>query len=439
MRRGVTISSQSRVQRWVSGFLTDYRYLWDSLPYDFPSHLRHCTQREQRDAARRFDEFLDRLSAGADGVRSEIEIESMKSSIRSYMVGSIHGKELPSLERFIDCADEFLDKSRAFDPGLPVEDIHQAIRNVWIVNSIQVCLDRPVRLTPSAFAYSLLYPYTDNTLDDPGLPLALKLEFLREVRGRLLGDATSGSGSLLRRVFRLIGMIEEEYPRQAFPRVFESLLAIHTGQERSILEQNVPAGRDGVDILQISLEKGGTSVLADACLTAGDLSTEMAKFSFGFGAALQLIDDLQDLDVDGQHGHETIFSGVDGPVDLERRTNRLFAFVRDVLSVSATLFPAEGRELSEVSRSSCYLLMFESIARLAQRYRPEYMRELERFSPLRFDYLSLLHTRLKKRFDRLHEVSTKQRSQNPKQYPTSKPGNSKLQAEEKPGALSFGF
>jgi len=74
-------------------------------------------------------------------------------------------------------AEAFYHEAKAFNPSISVEDIFQASRNVWTGNYLQVLLGLPVELTPSLFAYSMLYPVTDNYLDDPQRSLADKASF----------------------------------------------------------------------------------------------------------------------------------------------------------------------------------------------------------------------------------------------------------------------
>jgi hypothetical protein len=52
--------------------------------------------------------------------------------------------------------------ARRFDPSISPADIFQATRNAWTAGGLQVLLGREMRLTPAIFAYSMLYPYTDN-------------------------------------------------------------------------------------------------------------------------------------------------------------------------------------------------------------------------------------------------------------------------------------
>ena len=60
-------------------------------------------------------------------------------------------------------------RARSFDPAVSVADIFQATRNAWTACGLQTLFGHPMELTPSIFAYSMLYPYTDNYLDDPAI------------------------------------------------------------------------------------------------------------------------------------------------------------------------------------------------------------------------------------------------------------------------------
>lgn len=69
-------------------------------------------------------------------------------------------------EKIIRSSQMFLNKVKGFDPCLEVDDVYQALRNIWIMNSLQISMGLRVDCTDSMFAYSLLYPYTDNLMDN---------------------------------------------------------------------------------------------------------------------------------------------------------------------------------------------------------------------------------------------------------------------------------
>ena len=89
---------------------------------------------------------------------------------------------------YANITEKFIDKVKAFDPKMGVYDIFQAIRNVWIMNSIQILFDMEVKLTPSIFSYSMLYPYSDNYLDDSSISVGDKIEFNKKFRRWLTGE-----------------------------------------------------------------------------------------------------------------------------------------------------------------------------------------------------------------------------------------------------------
>src|SRR4030043_518830 len=121
--------------------------------------------------------------------------------------------------------EEFLKKIKRngerFDPNLTSEDIFQASRNVWIINSIQSMMGMPVKLTPSIFAYSMLYPYTDNYLDNPDTASENKVTFSQRFQQRIKGKKIIPEKNDEKKIFDLIGMIEEEYDRKRYPEVYE--------------------------------------------------------------------------------------------------------------------------------------------------------------------------------------------------------------------------
>jgi len=196
-------------------------------------------------------------------------------------------------------------KARLFEPNISDADIFQAFRNVWTANSIQILLGKEVSLSPSIFAYSMLYPLTDNFLDNMKIAKEKKIAFVKIFGKRLAGITITPQTVLENQVSQLVSMIEAEWPRNRYPNVYQSLLAIHQAQILS-MEQTNPATTLN-RLLEISIFKGGSSVLADAFLVAGDLDTETAFRMYRYGFLLQLTDDLQDFISDLIEGHQSIF------------------------------------------------------------------------------------------------------------------------------------
>ncbi|RPJ58170.1 MAG: hypothetical protein EHM24_28865, partial [Acidobacteria bacterium] len=183
------------------------------------------------------------------------------------------------------------------------------------MHCLQRLLGMPVGPTPAVLAYSLLYPYTDNHLDDPAVELSAKRAFIRRLGDRLAGSALEPAAPLERQVFRLVELIECQFARERQPQVYEALLAIHAAQLRSVTLLQRPAPDD---VVEISVEKGGTSVLADGYLVAGTLNAAQAECVFGLGVFLQLRDDLEDLVEDRRSKQATVFSSLPPRALLDR-------------------------------------------------------------------------------------------------------------------------
>jgi len=209
--------------------------------------------------------------------------ESLRDLVKRRFQGAVSSADVLLSDSSFEVTASFLDEARSFNPALGLEDLFQALRNVWIMTSLQLFRDEPIAYTPSIFAYSMLYPYTDNALDDRSIEPAEKIRSGERLRDRLSGVDLLPSSSHEADVFRLVGMIEGEHPRDVCPDVYESLLAIARAQMKSLRQQRRSLSPYETDLLALSLEKGGTSVLADAYLVAADLSAEEEAFHFGFG------------------------------------------------------------------------------------------------------------------------------------------------------------
>jgi hypothetical protein len=286
-------------------------------------------------------------------------------------------------DAFYESSVVFAREARAFDPRVSLEQLGQALRNVWIGNSLQMLLDRPVRLPPGLFAYSMLYPVTDNWLDDPRVTGDLKRSFNERFRMRLAGFSVPAASELESAVDRLVGLIEQNLPRASFPVVYASLLAIHDGQSRS-LEQHGGTGLSDAQLLRISFEKGGSSVLTDLYLVAYAAEPRQEWFAFGYGVFLQLLDDLQDVETDLAAGHETLFTRAArrGPIDAP--TARLARFMNEVLASRGLFEGPEFADRLDLIRRNCRALLVGSVAEHPQRFSRQFRHGLARQWPVSF-------------------------------------------------------
>jgi hypothetical protein len=295
---------------------------------------------------------------------------------------------------FLPVGTKLASWARDFDPDLSRADIIQACRNAWTACGLQPLFGEPLQITPSILGYSLLYPYSDNYLDRADIPTAAKLHFSRRFRQRLHGEHLPAQNSREAALWTLVHLIEAEYPRLRYPQVFDCLLAIHRAQEQSIAQLRTCADCDSLELLRMSCAKGGSSVLADACLARGWLSEEESRFAFEWGALLQLGDDLQDVQEDIQRGSVTLFSlAAAAGKPLDSLVRQLLGFSERVADRMGNL-PGGTRVLKQLLRMSWRSLIIEAVAESHEFFSPEFLQEVERCSPFRFAFLRARRRRL---------------------------------------------
>jgi hypothetical protein len=240
----------------------------------------------------------------------------------------------------------------------------------------------------------MLYPYTDNYLDDASVPGKTKRDFNLRFRGWLEGDTTRPANRREEMIFDLVRMIPAEWDRDRYPQVYESLLAIHAAQARSLELVAPGASPFERDVLGISFEKGGTSVLADGYLVAGTLSEEQARLLYGYGAFTQLMDDLEDIEQDRREGRSTIFTQTANRWPLDGLTNRLFAFGRAIFARMEGFDPQATVSLGELITRCLDPILMDIVARSSGYYSRSYLGEMERHFAFRFVKLRRQRERL---------------------------------------------
>jgi hypothetical protein len=383
----------------------EYAALWETTPEERPvlgprvAPWRHLANAR---AARR---LIDELAAGVrrlpDGERERAEWrEAVRERLQQFgdeRLGWPAGyRRLVFGDAFFDASMAFAHQARAFDPGASLASVWQALRNVWIANSLQMILGLPVGLTPGVFAYSMLYPVTDNLLDEVSVSHSAKRAFCRRLGQRLAGRPVPPTNPSEAAAFRLVAQIEEEFPRYAFAGVHESLLAIHRGQVLSLSQQERPELTDA-QVLDISCEKGGSSVLADLYLVAGRPSPEEERFAFGYGVFLQLLDDLQDVGEDVAVGHQTLFTRAARRGPLDGAAARLLRFIDRVLDAQELLARPALADRKDLVRRNCRSLLVGAVVEQPRLFTRRFRRELTRRWPFSARAMRRLRRRAEQR------------------------------------------
>lgn len=382
-------------RRRVEDLTARYIALWRSTPNDAPKPDPELGPGEQAQCERELESKSLLLKArlrqfpGHPGKRESWRVHLLSQARQ--LAGSTLKLDAGGLRLFftnegLEATREFVREARKFDPRIDDHGLHQALRNLWVVQSLQLLLQRPVALTEPVFAYSMLYPLTDNYLDAPGRTAESKARFCEWLGSRLRGCTATPPDDHAAQVGRLIARIETVFPPAEFVEVWQSLSAIHHAQTDSLRQSRADLPDD--TLLELTIRKGGTSVLADAYLVAGQLSKTEADFIFGYGVLLQFMDDLQDFPTDLADGHSTAFSRQATAGCLNELSSRFWHFCEAVLASPLGLEAPALAPVKALLRDNCKLLLLQTIARNQDHFTPDFTNRMERYSPLCFRYIA---------------------------------------------------
>jgi len=389
---------------WVQQGVADTIEVWNHCAAHPVSNAPRYPTDEQARRERLYDEALydvEREARRRPLTRAQ-KLQAQNRIAASFARFSAAALDLPDnavqllTNDFLPVGTQLARWARRFDEDLSMADIIQANRNAWTACGLQPLLGESIRLTPSILAYSLLYPYTDNFLDRPNTSTEEKRRFGQRFQLRLEGADPVACNTHEASLWALVDLIELQYPRAAFPQVYLCLLAIHRAQQESVAQL---AGNDAppADVLRISCAKGGTSVLADACLARGEMNQSESRFAFTWGVLLQLGDDLQDVREDLERGSVTLFSrAAAAGVPLDAATQQLLAFSEQVAARMDNL-PQGSKMLKDLLRMSWRSLIVGAVADSHRFFSPDFLAQMEASSPFRFEFLRARRKRLASR------------------------------------------
>jgi hypothetical protein len=390
-------------QQQVQPLVEKYASVWEQTSKRPVDLGRRWTPPEQRANHRAAEQLLDdvelRLQTGQSERASEAEwtarardrLQCFLHDCLGFSPGSVGILSSPA---YSASTRSFIEQASKLNRGLGPEEIFQGLRNVWIVNSLQHMLQLEVRLTPAVFGYSMLYPLTDNYLDRLGLSLNEKQLFCQRLRMSLRGLPSPPRNARERHIQSCVAQIQSEFPIPDWPDVHSSLVTIHDAQVDSLRQQHSARGLRRSAILEMSVRKGGASVLADGFLAAGKLTPSQADACFGYGVFLQFMDDLQDAESDRRNGSSTLFSAQTGRSVMDAQAARVCRFMDRVLERSSEFVKPRQRVLTEMIRDGCRMLLYESVATQRVLFGKAYLERLETFSPMKLQHLAGLRGRL---------------------------------------------
>lgn len=368
-------------------FLKKFSTKWENCSEDFPCSKRKFSAIEKYLWELKCDRFISSISEQKKLKRvdsTEIINESRKF-FRDGLSYSNNQLEMIFSADMISATKEFVKKSILFDKNMESKDLFQALRNMWIVMGLQSLWGQKICITPSTLAYSLLYPYTDNYIDNSNISKSDKLNFSERFAKRLAGDCLEPANENEAKIFQLLAMIENEYERTKFPKVYESLLDIHHAQTQSIELCNKNLILSNKACFTIAVNKGATSVIADGYLIMGNLSKEQLHFLYEYGAYLQIIDDLQDASEDYKEGVYTSFSRLLPHKKLDRMLCKTYYLGEKVVETIQQYY-SDNLAFQGLIKRSFALLFASAIIANPENFSSHFIDTVEKHSPFRFSF-----------------------------------------------------
>ena len=340
---------------------------WNQISADKIPRTKQLNQKENDSnlllLKRTFLKWLDQDNQLSDLKTTENQ-SVIKEKVIFFMINTLKVEEwvcqLLDNEGYYEVTYKFINKAKELIEGISFDDIFQALRNIWVIVALQIYMGEEVKLTNAMFAYSMLYPLTDNYLDNPLISIKEKKSFNERFYQKINNNTDQPANDEEKRIFSMIDLIESDFPRNKYPNVFMGLLTILDGQKKS-LEQHESNNLNDTDLLHYTFYKGGASVLADAYLVRGELSEAEASFSYGYGIILQLADDLQDIKEDLENHHDTPYNqlSVREPLDafFLKHENFITHFMSNVFQKSTK----KQLALYQLLERSIELLLFGGV------------------------------------------------------------------------------
>ncbi len=294
------------------------------------------------------------------------------------VIGIHHSLQQGEIDAFYQELTDFIKELRCFCPELRFEEIGQGIRNYIVYAMFKIIHQINSGFSKAGFGYSMLYPFTDNYIDNNKRSPEEKLEYNQLIRDKILGNAIQPKNLHHHKTCDLLQAIASEYPRDKDDRIYTLLLMMLEAQEASLHQQNQANMLTMDQRLDISLLKGGVSVLIDRFLVNRELTQADLVFYLGFGFFLQLADDLQDIDEDSKKGHQTLFTLNTSQEQEEKLVNKLLNFLHCIMEA----YCAENDTFKNFISASSDQLILSSLIGSKEFFSGEYRARIERYLPV---------------------------------------------------------
>ena len=378
---------------------------WNKQKSSFPVFLNEVYDEEQDkgENEKLIDKYMKKFPEGTFdkieniNIREALENKKIEKEVHGFikqekLAGILKNMGDELYFQFESETKRFIKKAYVFDEKLDNEQIIQSIRNYFIYAMIVDFQGEKQEASDVIVAYSLLYPYTDNVLDDVNITMEEKVHMDNFINMKLKEEYCTPHSSVEEKIGVLLERILHNYKGIQKEKVRMTLLILHDPQHKSIGQIDNRTDMMHSDVLNLSAYKGGTSVLADYLLATDNYDDNEIIFYMKFGFILQLVDDLQDITEDENKGSRTLMTIAKGKDELEETVYRLLWYIYEVFQ--GVNFKNE--RLKKFAMRHCIGIVLISAVVNEELFSDEYIRAAEEYLPLSVQYINDMKTRFKK-------------------------------------------
>ncbi len=274
----------------------------------------------------------------------------------------------------------FFRAATAFDETMDMEEIGQAARNYLVYDMFTQIHNLPPIVTPAIFGYSMLYPYTDNYIDDPRYTALEKNYYNNMIAEYIKGQKVETRCFHDIKTCELLEDVIQFYKGEEQLDIRNGLLYMLDAQKLSLtqIKNELNKALTEEEIFKISSFKGGISVLIDRFYVSSHMSKDDFIFYLCYGFFLQLADDLQDITEDYNLGRQTLFTFEKSEERDEKILNKLLYFLHDIMNRYTISNPI----LKNFIEKNCLYLILFSAFKSKENFSTNYLHQLEPYLPV---------------------------------------------------------
>lgn len=349
--------------------LEEIKQVWNNVPDEAPNFLDIQDKSAQEKNEKRIMKTVDKINRQLEAFpylfrqcfkrkkwKRETEELLYKTMLEEPLLNMEKAMSAGSFNSFANETKEFLRRVIKFDKDMQIDDMGQALRNYMVYAIFLEQNGMRQRCKPSIFGYSMLYPYTDNYIDNQSIPEAEKAHYNQFIADKLKGTVCKPMSLHEEKTEKLLAGIEEDYGRP--DEIYDGLLYMLEAQRNSLRQPDKKEDLREEEILNISVYKGGLSVLIDRYFIDKKFSGKDLFFYYGFGFILQLCDDLQDIRQDKEEGSRTVFTICREKEEIDKKVNRLLHLTKNIFAAGI----GSRIEFNDFLLRNTYLLILFSAA-----------------------------------------------------------------------------